>query len=82
MIDAAPLYTFHHDEVHLTQPRSGIVIALVGLLRILRVSKLSAEFKDMTPKSVLATSSANSARKAQVLHRKRKEKTTSSNSSP
>ena len=41
VIDAAPLYTFHHGELCLEQPLSGIVIALVGLLRILRVSKLS-----------------------------------------
>ena len=73
VIDAAPLYTFHHGELHLAQSLSGIVIALVGLVRILRVSKLSTsaaatnEFKDMTPKSVLATSSANSTRKAHVL---------------
>ena len=30
----------HHDELHLAQPFSGIVIALVGLLRILRVAEL------------------------------------------
>ena len=42
VIDAAPLYTFQHDELHLAQPVSGIVAALVGLLRILRVAKLSA----------------------------------------
>ena len=72
VIDAAPLYTFHHDELHLAQPLSGIVLALVGLLRILRVSKLSR----------LATPSANSARKSPRPAPETQEKTTSTNSSP
>ena len=72
VIDAAPLYTFHHDELHLAQPLSGIVIALVGLLRILRVSKLSA-----SPRPA-----PTAPEKAHVLRQEAQEKTTSTNSSP
>ena len=64
VIDAAPLYTFQHDELHLAQPVSRSVAALVGLLRILRVAKLSA-----SPRPAPRT-----PEKAHVLRRKRRKR--------
>ena len=71
VIDAAPQCTFHHDELHLAQPFSGIVVALVWLLRILRVSELSA-----SPRPA-----PHSARKSPRPAPEAQEKTTSTNSS-
>ena len=64
VIDAVPQCTFHHDELHLAQPFSGIVVALVGLLRILRVSELTA-----SPRPA-----PTAPEKAHVLRRKRRKR--------
>ena len=64
VIDAAPLYTFQRGELHLAQPVSGIVAALVGLLRILRVAKLST-----SPRPA-----PTAPEKAHVLRRKRRKR--------
>ena len=66
VIDAAPQCTFHHDELHLAQPFSGIVVALVGLLRILRVSELSASPRPAPTAPEKPTSCARSAGKDHV----------------
>ena len=57
VIDAAPLSTFHHGELHPAQPVSGNVVALVGLPRLLRVDELTASPRPATLKDSLAPQS-------------------------
>ena len=54
----------HHDELHHAQAVSGIVKALVGLLRVLRVSELSSPPQP----------ASGAPEEAQVLHRNRRKR--------